>query len=123
MTYQELKGAIEKKGYIFFADGNYNLNFVWERTSNIFTNMFTDFLHIAYRDNSGAEQLVSLRATTKASLYSHGGAMDPLPQGEAVIMPAQYHSSWSFTMGNGTGIAPWGKPYFQQVRGINYRSE
>ena len=120
MDYQTLKTIVEKNNFIFFDSGSYNLNFVWERTSNIFTNMFTDFLYIAYRDENGAEQLISLKATTKASLYGQGGALNPLPGGEAVIKADQYRSSWKFTMGNGSGKLPWGYPYFQQVRGINY---
>lgn len=120
MTYQELKQLVLSKNFVFF-DGPqlYNVNFVWERTSLVFTNMFTDSLHIGYMDENG-EQCITLKATTKAALYGQGGVLNPVPGGTAVIKEGQYRSSWSFGMGNGTGILPWGAPYFQQVRGINY---
>jgi hypothetical protein len=120
LTYQNLKNIVEKKGYEFFDNGAYNLNCVWERTDDIFTNMFSDLLHIAYKDNIGAEQYVCLKATTKASLYGKGSVTQPLPGGTAVICPGQYPSAWMFSEGNGTNVAPWGLPYFAQMRSINY---
>jgi len=119
MNYQILKKVVENKGYVFFDEGDYDLNFIWVRTSDVFTNMFTDLLHIAYKKN-GIEQVVTLNATTKASLYGNGGATNPVPGGTAVIVPGQYRSAWSYTEGNGTGTLPWGKPYFQQIKGISY---
>ena len=119
MEYQDLKTAIENKGFVFFDEGNYNLNFIWVRNDYIFTNMFTDTLYIAYKED-GNEKVLEFKATTKAALYSDGGALNPVAGGTAIIKAGQYRASWHFTMGNGTGTLPWGKPYFQQVRGIDY---
>ena len=119
MEYNDIKQLVLDAGYEFFEEGNYNLNMIWERTSDKFTNMFTDFLHTLYMID-GTPIKITLPATTKASLYGVGGVTNPVTGGTAIIVPGQYKSAWQFTMGNGTGIAPWGKPYFQQIQGINY---
>jgi hypothetical protein len=59
MDYQDLKKAVESKGYVFFDDKDFNLNIVFERTSDDFTDMFTDKCRIAYKEN-GIEKVLEI---------------------------------------------------------------
>jgi hypothetical protein len=116
-TYNEIKEGVVKKGYAWFA-GNIDLNCIWERTSDTYTNKFTDWLHIAYIDN-GIEKVLSLPATTKPGL--HGSILNPTTvfgvTGTAVIVPGQYRSAWSFV----DSYEGWTHyPYFQQVGKVDY---
>jgi hypothetical protein len=117
--YQNLKQLIEGLGNIFYDEGSYNLNLIFVRTSNIFTNMFSDILYVAYKVDE-VENVLMLNATTKASLYGKGGVTNPLPGGTAVIIPNQYKSTWQYNKGDGSGKLPWGVPYLKQVKGIDY---
>jgi hypothetical protein len=115
--YDLIKKTILKKWYKWF-DGEMNLNFVWERTSDVITNLFTDFLHVAYTQN-GTNKLITLPATTKPGIK---GAIDsPITYegvtGTAVIIPDQYVSSWEF---HDTTTEFSEYPYFRQVKGIKY---
>lgn len=120
MTYQELKSLITAKGFLFYTD-NLKLNCIWQRTSDIVTNHFTDFFHIAYLEN-GVEKVLSLPATTKAGIK---GAFDAPPTvegitGTSVIIPWQYVDSWQFIDApTGKGY-PFDKEFFRQVKGIKY---
>lgn len=123
MEYIKIKQLVLSKGFEFFEDGNYNLNCIWERTSDKFTNYFTDKFHILYKVD-GVEHIVSIPATTKAGMYGKGTVTQPNTvegiTGVAIIIPGQYKSTWQFTMGNGSGKLPFGYPYFQQIKGISY---
>ena len=120
LAYQTLKKLVLAKGYEFDEELQ-KLNKIWIRTNQIFTNMFTDSLYIAYINETGEEIVVLINGTTKASLYGVGGATNPIPGGEAVIMAGQYKDVYEFVDGgNGTGKLPWGKSYFFQIKGMNY---
>jgi hypothetical protein len=123
MEYNRIKQLVLDKDYKFFNGGDYDLNFIWERTSDTFTNYFTDKLHILYTVDN-IEKIITLPATTKAGLYGKNTVTNPITvigiTGTAIIIPDQYLSSWKFNTGNGTGTLPWGYPYFQQIRGIKY---
>ena len=121
LAYQTLKQMVLAKGFVFYEEPQ-KLNRIWFRTNQIFTNMFTDTLYIAYIDEAGEEMVVLINGTTKASLYGVGGATNPIPGGEAVIMGGQYEDVDQFIDGgnDGTGRAPWGKSYFYQIKGMNY---
>ena len=117
-TYQDLKALVKSKGFLFFEKDDYNLNFVWQRTSDIITNYFTDFLHVAYGIN-GVEQLLTIPATTKAGIK---GAIDsPITYdgvtGTAIIIPDQYIGAWEFH-DSYTEFSTY--PYFRQIKPIKY---
>jgi hypothetical protein len=118
MTYQQLKTLIESKGYVFFDNGEFNLNFIWCRTNDKITNYFTDVLYIAYREN-GVEKVFTCPSTTKAGIK---GAIDsPITYqgitGTAIIIPNQYRGTWKF-IDSYSGFSTC--PYFAQIKGINY---
>jgi len=116
-TYDSIKKSVLNKNYKWF-DGELNLNFVWERTSDIITNKFTDYLYIAYTENS-ANKILIIPATTKPGLK--GSIDSPITYegitGTSVIIPDQYLSSWQF---HDTFTEFTEYPYFRQIKGINY---
>jgi hypothetical protein len=125
-TYEQIKQAVINKGYNFFEDKNYNLNFIWERTSDEITNHFTDLTHILYLiDNK--PQILTVNSTTKPGLKGSIDSPITTPDkvtGTAVIIPNQYRSSWEFIDGDYENavnpIYPFKIPYFKQIKGINY---
>lgn len=117
-TYNEIELALKKLNYNFFK-GELNLNFIWERTSDIATNKFTDLLHIAYQEN-GVNKVLSIPATTKPGLK--GSLLEPVTvegiKGTAVIQsPQQCLGAWQF---RDTLLEFSHYPYFRQVKPINY---
>lgn len=134
IDYIGLKTELESRDYIFFDKGDYNINIIFERTSDEYSNMFTDKLHIAYREN-GVPKVVTIRATTKPGLK--GSILNPITvggvTGTAVIIPNQYRSAYRYVdinIGNMDFITsnyPFfykqghkQTPYFQQIKGLNY---
>ena len=117
-TYKELHAACLKKGYKWFTKP-YSLNFIWERTSYKATNIFDDWLHIAYLDEQQKPQVVSIEATTKPGLK--GSLLEPITvggiRGTAIIECGQYLETWEF---KDTEKEFSKFPYFRQVKPINY---
>lgn len=117
-TYKELQDALIRKGYKWFSKP-LSLNFIWERTSYKATNIFDDWLHIAYIDEKGAEKVLTIPATTKPGVK---GSLDsPITvegfTGTAIIAEGQYLSAWEFR----DTTREFSKyPYFRQVEKINY---
>lgn len=120
MNYNELKFKVESLGYEFFI-GDLNLNFIWERTSDIITNKFTDFLHIAYQEN-GQDNILSIACTTKPGIK--GSIDSPVTvdgvTGTAVIIPGQYKGAWQYIEINPSRGYPFNGQFFQQIKPINY---
>ena len=119
MTYQELKTLVESKGYVFFDNGSFNLNFIWVRNDYHATNHFTDDLFIAFRDQILTEQVLAIKCTTKPGLK--GSLLNPLTvegiTGTAVIKEGQYRGAWKF-VDSYTAFSQY--PYFMQIKGLNY---
>lgn len=118
-TYAQVKEAVKAKGYAWF-EGAYNLNYIWERTSDDFTNKFTDFLHVCYQETKdGAGTILTIPVTTKPG--TKGSVLDPITvrgvTGTAIIKPGQYRGSWQFR----DTFDEFSKyPYFRQVKPIDY---
>ena len=118
-TYQEVKKAVLNQGFRWFS-APYSLNNVWERTSNVITNKFTDFRHICWLDDKGVEHILSLPATTKPGLYK--SILEPVTvngiTGTAVIkFPQQVIGGWQF---RDTNKEFSHYPYFRQVKPADY---
>ena len=118
MEYQKLKQVLEDKNYVFFDNGDYNLNFIWVRNDYHATNHFTDTLFIAYRVN-GEEQVLELKCTTKPGL--RGSLLNPITvegvTGTDIIQPGQYRGTWKF-IDSYTAFSSY--PFFMQIKPINY---
>lgn len=116
-AYDDIKKAVEAKGYRFF-ENNKSLNFIWERTSDEFTNKFTDFLHVAYVEG-GQKKVLTIPVTTKPGLK--GSVLAPVTvrgvTGTAIIKPGQYPGAWEF---RDTFDEFSHYPYFRQVAPIDY---
>ena len=116
--YQKLKQSITNKGYSFFDDGDFNLNFIWVRNDLHATNHFTDDLHIAYKEND-EEKVLSVKCTTKPGLK--GSLLNPLTvagaTGTAVIKEGFYRGAWQF-IDSYKQFSTY--PFFQQIKPINY---
>lgn len=116
-TYESIKKTILNKKFKWY-EGQLNLNFVWERTSDVITNMFTDYVHIAYSENN-VNKILSLPATTKPGIK--GSIDSPITYegitGTAIMVPGQYLSSWEFRDVYNEFSE---YPYFRQIKGINY---
>lgn len=115
--YDKLKTFVEKKGYVFFDTGDFNLNIIFNRTSNVFTDHFTDIMYVAYREN-GEKKTLSIPATTKAGSYY---VQHPITYqgvtGVAVIAPGQYRGVYQFVDDYVTWL---NYPFFRQTKGMNY---
>ena len=114
MTYSELKTLVESKGYEFFDKGNYNLNIVYIRTNQDFTDRYTDVLHIAYKEG-GVEKIFIAPCSTKAGSHYVKNPITYLGiKGTAVLIPNQYKATWQFIDNNS-----WlGTPYLKQIKNV-----
>lgn len=118
-TYQQCKASTLALNFIWKSKVN-ELNYIWERTSFIATNKFTDFLHVCYIDIKGIERIVTITATTKPGLK--GSLYDPTLvegiRGTAVIeSPQQIVDGWEF---RDTFKEFSSYPYFRQRGKVNY---
>ena len=119
--FDKIRTAVINKGYLFFDNGDYNLNCIWERTSDTITNYFTDFFHLLYYINK-VPQIITIPATTKPGIK--GSIDSPITYegitGTAIIIPNQYRGTWQFTEGLKGSHYPWTAPHFRQIKGISY---
>lgn len=117
IMYDKIKQSVLTKGYKFFDTGNYNLNIVFERTSDVFTDFFTDKCHIAYREKN-LPYVLSVPCSTKAGFYY---VNNPITYqgvtGVAVIMPKQYLGVYEFVDDYVTWL---NYPFFRQIKGMDY---
>jgi len=99
MSYEIVKKAVLDKDYAWF-DGEMDPNFICERTSDEYTNSFTDHLHLCYTQE-GQGIINSFRLTTKPGLYGDGAIMSDNKSsaggatGTASVVPGQYRAMWT----------------------------
>lgn len=114
MTYKDLKALVTSKGYEFFDNGNYNLNIIYIRTNQDFTDKYTDKLYIAYRKNM-SEMVYEAPCSTKAGSHYVKNPLTYLGiKGTAVLIPNQYKSTWQFIDNNSL----LGTPYLKQIKNV-----
>lgn len=77
ISYVALRRSVESLGFKFFDKGDFNLNLIYERTNDEFTNYMTDWFHVAFKENN-LPKVVSIKCSTKAGLYGYGSVTDPL---------------------------------------------
>lgn len=127
-SYKDLRTIVRRKGYKFFegvaVNGKggrrlapFNLNFIFVRESDEFSNLLDDKFYLAYLDKRGIEQVYCCDATTKAGWSD--SIFNPKVingvKGVGVIMPGQYQSSWEFV----DSYIGWLRyPYFKQSANI-----
>ena len=100
-TREQIKAAVESKGYKWFNDDankTYDVNIVGVRnaaTGNKVTNVFDDTLTISFKDEKGAWQFYAWAATTdpgKKSMLEWNKM--GITGGCARLVPNQYRSTW-----------------------------
>jgi hypothetical protein len=91
-TYGTLRRALARLGFAFFDDGDYNLNLVGLRTDDLRSELFNDWLLVAYRQN-GHEQLWGFPMTTDPGTYWRQHPMNV--KGTAILAPGQYPGCWT----------------------------
>ncbi|WP_286237975.1 hypothetical protein [Neptuniibacter halophilus] len=98
VTVSVLKHACERKGYQFFERGDYNLNLIGIRSSDLEANSFNDLLCVAFRQK-GHWVLFTFDCTTDPGVYWRKHPMNPL--GTAVLVPGQYSGAYVLGMHKG----------------------
>lgn len=95
-----LKTILEKKGYVYFDKGNYNLNIIGVRSNNEnkVTNKFDDFLLVDYNTPAGHRRDV-YAFTTEPGLDYMKKPMNA--KGTAILVPGQYRGCWKLGKHNG----------------------
>lgn len=87
LDYRHLQRAVEGKGYAFFDKGDYNLNIVGFRTEDDRSNLFNDWICLAFRQND-IPHLFVFAATTDPGVYWRKHPMNV--DGTAILKPGQY---------------------------------
>lgn len=120
-TPEQVLSVMEKKGYLVFKNGNYNLNIIAVRENDEFENNFSDTLYVIYYI-SGAIKMLEIPWTTLAGTKGKGGSNNPLTgketgtgvDGVAVIVEGQYRKAYEF-VDTYNGFLSY--PYFNQIWG------
>jgi len=92
-TREEIKCAVESKGYKWFESGNYNLNIVGVRNSETHgkvTNKFDDCITVSYNID-GEEKFHCFSSTTDPGSHWEKNLLNK--DGVAILVPNQYRSS------------------------------
>lgn len=105
---------MESKGFKFFDTGRFNLNILYVRTSDKFTDKYTDILYIAYRDGNLREQVFTAPCSTKAGSYYVRNPITHLGIKGTAVMVDGYQYTYQFINNNS-----WlNTPYLKQIEPI-----
>ena len=96
-TIEELQAVMAAKGYVFFTDGDYNLNIIGIRSSYRLTNRFDDTLVLAYKEG-GYWRIHYIPCTTDPGL---GPVERPRRGGVAVLKEGQYPGAYRLGLHKG----------------------
>jgi hypothetical protein len=106
-TREQIKAAVEKKGYKWFNDDankTYDVNIVGVRNNapsiaDKVTNVFDDFLTISFKDEKGVWQYYCWAATTDPG--KKGVQQFHNKKGVARLIPGQYRTTWAIDLHQG----------------------
>lgn len=92
-TIDQIKQVLQKKGYLYFSNGNYNVNIIGIRnlsSGNVQNDLFDDELHLIYK--IGDKQYNDIYPiTTDPGLQILKNPMNT--KGTAILVPNQYRGS------------------------------
>lgn len=93
-TIEELKAAMDAKGYAFFENGLYNVNIIGVRSSkHEVTNHFDDTIHVIYRKETDGDLIIeSFPITTDPGEYWMDHPLNK--DGCAILVPNQYNGCY-----------------------------
>ena len=95
-----LQNVMNKKGYLWFDKGLYNLNLIGVRSSVQEAGRFDDFITATYKDEKGSWVCKFWKATTDAGSYWLEHPMNS--KGTALLVPNQYRGSWQIGLHKGS---------------------
>jgi hypothetical protein len=94
LTSEQIKSAVQSKGYAWFERGIFNVNIVGVRnatTGNKVTNLFDDWMTLTYKDENGIEKFNQWQITTEAG--KKGMLQGKAKGGVARLTEGQYRGS------------------------------
>lgn len=94
-----IKKVLAKKNYLFFENGQYNLNLIGIRTKGTTAGKYDDYMVAIYKDNSDKWVLYHWNITTDAGTHWLKNPMNR--KGTALLVPAQYRSTWTIGLHQG----------------------
>tara|TARA_R110000751_G_scaffold245967_1_gene345962 strand:- start:1234 stop:1848 length:615 start_codon:yes stop_codon:yes gene_type:complete len=97
MSVAHLQSVIEGLGYKYFTNGDYNVNIIGVRNSNLVANSFDDTMICTYKVD-GVWKLKEWSITTDAGSY---WLENPMGDGCALLVPNQYRSCYSLDLHQG----------------------
>tara|TARA_Y100000593_G_scaffold90977_1_gene178641 strand:- start:625 stop:1257 length:633 start_codon:yes stop_codon:yes gene_type:complete len=98
---EQLKNALEKKGYVFF-DGNksYNLNIIGIRNDSHDSKTFDDILTVVYRNDDKEWEVLTYEITTDPGPSILRKPINP--DGTAILVPNQYRGVYKIGLHGGS---------------------
>ena len=96
------KEVLQRKGYVYFEKGNYNLNIIGVRAfvnDNKVTNIYDDLLIVEYKVNNNVNRQVIFPITTEPGLTSLNKLVNY--KGCAILVPGQYRGCWKIGLHKG----------------------
>lgn len=94
-----IKKVLAKKNYLFFENGNYNLNLIGIRTKGTTAGKYDDYMVAIYKNNSSEWVLHYWNITTDAGTHWLKNPMNR--KGTALLVPNQYRGCWTIGLHQG----------------------
>lgn len=95
---KEIKEVMQRKGYLFFSEGLYNLNIIGIRNLGK-VDAFDDELHVIYKNGIGEEEDKVFQFTSEPGLITLEKPINP--NGTAILVPGQYIKMWKIGLHKG----------------------
>ena len=94
ITIDKLKEIYKSKGYVFFENGEMNLNIIHIRTKEIFDNSYSDISLLVYKLNN--QWVIKQYPSSTMAGWHYESGNDMNPKGVGVVVEGQYRASWRF---------------------------
>jgi hypothetical protein len=91
-----IKKVLSNKGYVFFENGQYNLNIIGIRSNKKEAGSFDDYITCIYKDSNNNWICKYWKATTDAGTYWLSKPMNQ--SGTALLVPNQYRGVYKIGM-------------------------
>lgn len=96
---KDIKAVMDKNGYAFFTNGQYNLNIIGVRSDNTGTNEFDDVLIVAFKDSTDTLVIHEFPITTDPG--AHWLTKPLSPKGTAILVAGQYRGAYQIAKHQG----------------------
>jgi len=102
----DIKNVMQRKAYVFFEKGEYNLNLIGIRANkdeNINKDTFDDLFMVIYKDDAGKQFRLIIPITTVPGLRYMKNPSNQ--KGVAILKPGQYRGVWKIDYHSGKYLA------------------